>query len=184
MATIAAFGSTISRRGALGLLMQALVLAGCASTQVRAERGPDFVLEDATTYAWLTEELVLIQFGEDQPNIRTKQNEILIREAIDRELLGLGLSSAPPEEADLLVAFSVGVRTRYRLEGGNGSAVTENGPGQTQTEGTLNVYLLDRIAQREVWHGWATKRLNAGEDAKAVIDTAVSQILAIYPGEK
>ena len=62
--------------------------------------------------------------------------------------------------------------------------MTEDGPGETQTEGTLNIYLLDRVAQREVWHGWATKRLNRGEDPKTVIDTAVSQILAIYPNEK
>ncbi|MEM7155524.1 MAG: DUF4136 domain-containing protein [Myxococcota bacterium] len=161
-----------------------LLLAGCASTQLKAERAPDYELESAKTYAWITDELVLIGFGEGNETVRTKDNETLIRAAIDRELAAKGLTLVSAEEAELLVAFSVGLRTRYRLEGGPGTAVTMDGPGETQTEGTLNVYLADRVGGREVWHGWATKRLNKGDDPKVVIDTAVSGILGIFPGTR
>lgn len=159
-----------------------LVLAGCAGTKIRAERYPGFDLEAAKTYAWITDDLVLIQFGADQPRVRTKENEELIRAAVDRELAAKGFSPAPREEADVLVAFSVGLRARYRLEGGPGVAIEMDGPGETQTEGTLNVYLLDRVGEREVWHGWATKLLRPSDDAKTVIDNAVSRIMAVYPG--
>ena len=65
---------------------------------------------------------------------------------------------------------------------GPGTAIAMDGPGETQTEGTLNVYLLDRATEREVWHGWATKTLRPSDDPKAVIDAAVSRIMAVYPG--
>lgn len=159
-----------------------LVLGGCAGIKVNAERAPEFDLESAKTYAWITEDHVLIQFGKDQPRIRTKDNEKLIRAAVSTELGKRGFSAAPYEEADLLVAFSVGLRTRYQLEGGPGTAISMDGPGETQTEGTLNIYLLDRVAEREVWHGWATKPLDPNDDPQTVIDEAVTRIMAVYPG--
>lgn len=159
-----------------------LVLGGCAGSKVRAERYPGFELESAKTYAWITDELVLIQFGTDQPRVRTKENEQRIRDAVDRELVTRGFELVAPEEADVLVAFSVGLRTRYRLEGGPGTAISMDGPGETQTEGTLNIYLVDRIGDREVWHGWATKTLRSTDDPQTVIDHAVTRIMAVYPG--
>lgn len=183
MARTPASVSSISRRGALGVLAAGLlVLAGCATVKVRADRAPDFDLEAAKTYAWITDEPVLIQFGEDQPEIRTKTNEGLIRAAVDRELAARGFGLSAREEADLLVAFSVGLRTKYRLEGGPGTAIIMDGPGQTQTEGTLNLYLIDRAADREVWHGQVSAPLDLNEEPKTVIDRAVARIMNVYPG--
>ena len=188
MARIPPIVPVLSRRRALGAIAAGLlVLGGCAGTKVRAERYPGFDLESAKTYAWITDDLVLIDFGEAQPRERTKENEQLIRAAVDRELVARGFELVAAEEADVLVAFSVGLRTRYRLEGGPGTAISMDGPGETQTEGTLNVYLIDRVGSdhevfREVWHGWATKPLDPSDDAKTVIDQAVSRIMAVYPG--
>ena len=86
MARTPASPSFPSRRGVLGLIAAGLlVLGGCASMKVHAERYPELELEAAKTYAWITEDLVLIQFGQDQPRVRTKENEELIRAAIDRK---------------------------------------------------------------------------------------------------
>jgi hypothetical protein len=163
-----------------GLLLSS---AACAP-KVLAERTASYDFAAATTYAWITEDLVLIELGDPQPNVRTKDNELLVRAAIERELAARGLTKAPREEADLLVSFSVGVRIRYRLEGGQGNAVTgAGGPGEPQTKGTLNIYLLDRAQQVEVWHGSTSKWLRKSDDPKTVVDQAVASIMAVYPNE-
>lgn len=176
---------SFSRRATLGLLATGLLLAGPAcAPKVHAERTPGYDLEAAKTYAWVTEELVLIELGEDQPNVRTKDNERHLRAAIDEELAARGFQQVPRDQAELLVAFSVGVRVRYRVEGvDDRSAVTATGPGEPQTKGTLNIYLLDRAQEKEVWHGWTSKWLHKGDDPAVVIDEAVSKIMAVYPGE-
>lgn len=174
---------TSSRRRALSLLGGGLLLACAAcAPAVLAERTAGYDLEAARTYAWITDELVLIERGDPQPNVRTKDNEVLLRAAIDRELGARGLALAPRDQAELLVSFSVGVRIRYRLEGGEGNAITGAGsPSEPQTKGTLNVYLIDRAQQREVWHGSTSKWLRKSDDPKAVVDQAVGKIMAVYP---
>jgi hypothetical protein len=174
-----------SRRRALALVGAALLLSSVAcAPAVHAERTAGYDFAAATTYAWITEDLVLIELGEPQPNVRTKDNERYVRTAIERQLMGRGMTKAPKEEADLLVSFSVGVRVRYRLEGGQGNAVTGAGaPAEPQTKGTLNIYLLDRAQQVEVWHGSTSKWLRKSERPATVIDQAVEKIMAVYPNE-
>ena len=58
---------------------------GCASSAPMVEKDADYDFAAVTTYAWVTDEPVLITFGEDQPNVRTKDNELRIRAAIERE---------------------------------------------------------------------------------------------------
>jgi hypothetical protein len=174
-----------SRRRALALLGAGLLLSSAACAQpVLAERTANYDFAAASTYAWITDDLVLIELGEPQPNVRTKDNERRIRAAIERELAARGLTPAPRDQASLLVSFSVGVRIRYRLEGGEGNAVTGAGsPSEPQTKGTLNIYLLDRAQQVEVWHGSTSKWLRKSDDPQAVIDQAVAKIMAVYPNE-
>ncbi len=172
-----------SRRRVLALVGAGLLVAsaGCAPA-VHAERTAGYDFAAARTYAWITEDLVLIELGEPQPNVRTKDNERRVRAAIERELQARGMTKAPKEEADLLVSFSVGVRIRYRLEGGQGNAVTgAGGPSEPQTKGTLNIYLLDRAQEVEVWHGSTSKWLRKTDDPEAVANEAVAKIMAVYP---
>lgn len=172
-----------SRRGALALLGAGLLMWGAAcAPKVYAERTPGFDLESAGTYAWVTDDLVLIQLGKDQPNLRTVDNEKRIRAAVDRELASRGFSVVPKDQAQLLVAFSVGVNIRYRLEGGDGTAITTPGPSDPKTKGTLNIYLIDPAKEQEVWHGWTSKWLSKSDDPDQVANEAVRMIMAAYPG--
>lgn len=176
----------VRRRAVLqgGLAAAVLGLLGCAAG-VQTERVTDYPLEQPHSYAWVTDDPVLIQLGDDQPNVRTPENEKRLRAAIDRELQARGFTSAPRDQADLLVAFTVGTTMRYRLEGG--AAGTSYGgiqPGTKQTKGTLNIYLVDRAAQHEVWHGWTSKWLSKSEDPDAVVNDAVGKIMAAFPGPK
>lgn len=176
-----------SRRGALrcigaAALVTALAgLSGCAA-KIQAERVASYPLEERKSYAWVTEDPVLIKIGDPQPNVRTQENEKLLRAAIDRELAARGFSVVGPEEAELLVAFSVGTTMRYRLEGpGPGTTVGAIQPGTKQTKGTLNIYLFDRASAQQVWRGWTSKWLSKSDDPAAVANDAVSAIMAAYP---
>ncbi len=176
----------VRRRAVLhGLLSSVLLtLVGCAPG-VQTERVTAYPLEQPHSYAWVTDEPVLIQLGDDQPNVRTPENEARLRAAIDRELKARGFTSAPRDEAELLVAFTVNTTMRYRVEGGAaGSSYGGVQPGTKQTKGTLNIYLVDRAAQSEVWHGWTSKWLSKSEDPDAVVNNAVAKIMAAFPGPK
>jgi hypothetical protein len=162
----------------VGLL---LASAACAPA-VQAERTASYDFTSATTYAWITEDLVLIELGEPQPTVRTKDNERRIRAAIERELAARGMTKVPHDQATLLVSFSVGVRIRYRLDGGEGTGMNALGsPSEPQTKGTLNIYILDRVQQHEVWHGSTSKWLQKSDDPDKVVNDAVAAIMAVYP---
>jgi hypothetical protein len=178
---------SVSRRGALRSLGAAFVVAAltACAPKIRAERVASYPLEAKTSYAWVTEEPVLIMLGDPQPNVRTPANEALLREAIDRELAARGLEHVPQDQADLLVAFSVGTTMRYRLEGGDpNKSMGGIQPGTKQTKGTLNIYLFDRATAHEVWRGSTSKWLSKSEDPADVANTAVAAVMAAYPGAK
>lgn len=167
------------------LLGTCLLVGAAACSPVHAERVSEYPLESKKTYAWITEEPVLIQFGDAQPNVRTPQNEANLREAIDASLGGRGFTKVAKDEAELLVAFSVGTTMRYRIEGQtSGTAIGGIEPGAKQTKGTLNIYLVDRAQMKEVWHGWTSKWLSKQEDPKKIATDAVNDIMAAYPNAK
>jgi hypothetical protein len=140
----------------------ALVLVLCApmtacSKQLRAEtdyvEGTDF--SKYQTYRWITDDLVLIQSGSGDPAIRTLENERRIRAAVDRGLAAKGLKKVDSEEAQLIVAFTVGTKARYKLEGG--------------------------ATQRQIWSAWTKKNLEPGTDPDTVIGAAVAALLSKLP---
>ena len=163
------------------VLLGSVGLAGCASSTPVIEKDAGYDFAGVSTYAWVTDEPVLITFGDDQPNVRTKDNEMRIRAAIERELSARGMEKVEADGAEVIVAFSVGTRMRYRLEGGDRTSNFTDGPGNKQTQGTLNIYLLDRASDKEVWHGSTSKWLKKTDDPDAIINEAVGKIMAQFP---
>ncbi len=163
------------------VLLASASVMGCASSTPVVEKDDGFDFAAVSSYAWVTDEPVLINFGDDQPNVRTKENELRVRAAIERELAARGIEKSDAGDAQLLVAFSVGTRMRYRLEGGDRTSNFTDGPGQKQTKGTLNIYLLDRETDREVWHGSTSKWLRKTDDPDAVVNAAVGKIMSVFP---
>ena len=133
------------------------------------------------TYAWITDDPVLIQLGDRQPAVRTQANEQRLRAAIDDALARRGFTRVAREDADLHVAFSVGTRTRYRLEGSSNSWVGGLVPGEKQTKGTLHIYLLQPDGGSEIWHGWTSQWLAKDDDADVVVHDAVTRIAKELP---
>jgi hypothetical protein len=163
------------------VLLASTGVVGCASSAPVVEKDSGYDFAGVSTYAWVTDEPVLITFGDDQPNVRTKDNEMRIRAAIERELSARGMEKVEADGAEVIVAFSVGTRMRYRLEGGDRTSNFTDGPGNKQTQGTLNIYLLDRASDKEVWHGSTSKWLKKTDDPDAIINEAVGKIMAQFP---
>jgi len=174
-------GSTMRSAVLSSVLLAATGLVGCASSTPLVEKDEAYDFAAVSTYAWVTEDPVLITFGQDQENVRTKENEARIRAAIERELSARGIEKTDADTAQVIVAFSVGTRMRYRLEGGDRTNALTDGPGQKQTQGTLNIYLLDRETDHEVWHGSTSKWLKKTDDPDAIINEAVAKIMARFP---
>jgi hypothetical protein len=158
-------------------------LAGCTK-QLKAHtdyvEGTDF--SQYQTYRWITDDLVLIQAGAGDPAIRTIENEQRIRAAVDRELAEKGLKKVDTEDAELGIAFTVGTKVHYKIQGGGGMSldiITSDSAKVTQ--GTLTLYLFDRASQRQIWSAWTKKNLEPGTDPDTVIDEAVSVLLNELP---
>lgn len=169
------------RTSVFALSLLAFAPLGCASSTPTVVKDPDYDFGRISSYAWLTDEPVLITFGDDHPGVRTEENETRLRAAIERELGARGIEKVDPERAQVLVAFSVGTRMRYRIEGGDRTSAFTDGPGEKQTKGTLNIYLLDHEAAMEVWHGSISKWLDRSEDPDVVVNRAVAKIMARFP---
>ncbi|PRQ05594.1 DUF4136 domain-containing protein [Enhygromyxa salina] len=166
---------------ALALVLTA-PLAACAQ-QLTAEtehvKGTDF--SQYQTYRWITDDLVLIQSGTGNENIRNVENEKRIRAAVERELEAKGLKKATGDEAQLVFAFTVGTKVRYQIQGGVTGLDLVAGEAASVTRGTLSLYAFDPASNVQVWSGWTTKDLEPGEDPDAVINAAVSVVMNEFP---
>jgi hypothetical protein len=173
-----------SRRAAarVALLSLVLVVLGGCSKELQVEtkhaEGTDF--SQYRSYRWITEDLVLIQSGTGEQLIRNVENERRIRAAVERELAEKGLRKATDDDAQLIVAFTVGTQVRYHIQGGaNYDILTE--PAAKYTRGVLTIYVFDRASQQQVWSAWTQKDLEPGDDPDAVINAAVERLLAYFP---
>ena len=120
-----------------------------------------------------------------------------IKRAIQESLQSKGLQVvADPDQADFVVAFTVGARdevqvtsypTAYRGAWGGGywgGGYYGNQVDVRQyTEGRLSIDIFDRAEHRPVWHGWATKRITskAQEDPEPVLREVVAAMMAKFP---
>ncbi|KIG12026.1 hypothetical protein DB30_02111 [Enhygromyxa salina] len=142
--------------------------------------GTDF--SQYQTYRWITDDLVLIQSGDGNENIRNVENEKRIRAAVERELEAKGLKKATGEDAHLLVAFTVGTQVRYKIQGGGatGLDLVAGGPAKV-TRGRLTLYLFDQASKTQIWSAWTQDDLEPGSDPDAVVNSAVSVLMNEFP---
>jgi hypothetical protein len=158
-------------------------LAGCAK-QLKAEaeyaEGTDF--SKYQTYRWITDDLVLIQSGSGDPAIRTLDNEKRIRAAVERGLAAKGLKKVDSEDAQLVIAFTVGTKIHYKLQGGGSSDLDLiTGDSASVTRGKLTLYVFDHATQRQIWSASTKKNLEPGTDPDTVINEAVAVLLSKFP---
>ncbi|PRP91401.1 hypothetical protein ENSA5_55180 [Enhygromyxa salina] len=165
----------------LALLLTA-PLAGC-SQQLSAETeyAKDQDFSQYQTYRWLTDDLVLIQSGTGNEKIRNLENEKRIRAAVERELEAKGLKKAEGEAAELVIAFTVGTKVRYQIQGGTTALDMATADPATVTRGMLTLYFFDSERETQVWSAWTKKDLEPGADPDEVINAAVSVLMDEFP---
>ncbi len=170
-----------ARVAALALALLAPALAGCSKQLPEVEYAEDVDFTQYRTYRWITEDPVLIRPGAGNPEVRSVANERRIRAAIERELEARGLREAAGEAADLLVAFSLGTKIRYQVQGGSTPLEMVADDPASVTQGVLTVVLFDRARNRQIWSAATKRRLAPGDDPDRVIAAVVASLLAEYP---
>lgn len=173
------------------VLLLAWFTAGCAGVQARSDFDPSARFDTYRSFAWLDEEQGTLSGGAGSEAV----DPLLarrIRDSIERQLEARGYRKLDDlEAADFVVSFSVGTREKIQIHsspmlGGGyygyggwyaGSIVSAT----SYTEGTLAIDVFDGSSHLAVWHGWASRRVNQTMDRGALVDEAVSAILARFP---
>ena len=172
-------------------------LNACATTpETGFDRDPEVNFSRFHSYAWISNE-PLIQpqpgIGKVSPFINPLDDK-RIRAAVDESFKAKGLHQVDtPEQADLVVSYTVGTETKTRVfssptfypsrfgyvyggwYGGSDLQTVE------YTEGSLAIELFEAKNRQAVWVGWASRRLNRGSQPPARIRTTVDAILANFP---
>lgn len=186
----------------LSALATLLFTAGCASgLTAYHDHDPSARFEGYRTFAWISEHPMKVG---PSSTIANPMVEPRIMSAIEAELQRKGYTRVDdPEMADFVLAFTVGSREQIEVDsyptmaGGVGYAYPRHwrswggayyGHGtetrvRQYTEGMLAIDIFDGKERRPVWHGVASKSINASdrENASASIQGAVDAILAGFP---
>ena len=187
-------GSRVGSR--LAPLFLATVLAssvGCSRMAVESSSEPDWSTTGLHKYSWRP----LPGGALGDPRVDEEWVVKNIRQNVDTELAKKGYTKTDAEHADFEVGHWIAMRT-------GSSAGTQGSPGNWGTayrpsgyweargrvpashieKGTIGVYIVDPVQQRNVWRGWARAAMNfkaTREKRKARIKEAVRQILRSLP---
>ncbi len=190
-------------RTALSLLV-VLSISACATTLKSSVDVADHAeFGELKTYAWITDQ-PLFTSSAASPEVINPLNEQRIRTAVEEQLQNKGYRKATIDQADFVVAFTLGARERVRVQqyyndfGYNyygyhhgfsrfsrfGRGYNGFGPSvsvRTFTEGTLVVDIFENTEKEAIWHGSASKRLSRDNGTRQLIDEAVTTLLAEFP---
>jgi len=187
-------------RTAISLLV-VLTISACAAQLKSSVDVADHVeFGELRTYAWITDQS-LFTSNAASPEVVNPLNEQRIRTAVEEQLQNKGYRKATIDQADFVVAFTLGARERVRVQqyyddfgyryygyyhGFSRFGRGYNGFGRsvsvrTFTEGTLVVDIFENTEKKAIWHGSATKRLSRDNGTRQLIDEAVTTLLAEFP---
>ena len=163
----------------LALCVLLLLAPGMWAQDVRYNFMPGTDFSKYHTYKWVSIE------GGAHPN---QIVDAQIRQSVDSQLAGKGLTKTDSDKADLYVGYQVAVDQEKQWNaygmggprwGGMGTATSS-----TISNGTLVLDLYDPTTKQLVWTGNATKTLNPSgnqEKNQKNLDKAVQKLLKNYP---
>lgn len=179
--------------GRLGLVVALLLMMGCGTTYTpRADYDRQINFAGYRSFHWLADDPLIGANGADAEVGALHRQRIIT--AIEHELTAKGFTrAATREQADFVVAFTVGARDRIDIDA---FPYPYRGPwywdsvywGQWSNtrvyrEGVLAVDIFDQQRHAPVWHGWVSKRISASdiENSEPVINAAVREIMLDFP---
>ncbi len=159
-----------------------LGVACAPELEIETEQVEDYDFSSVKSWAWVTDEPVMIKAGGGNEAIRTDRNEQRIRSAIELALGNKGYAMVERSQADLLVAFSLGADMRYRLSGGGASYdLAAAGPSEKQTKGTVTVYVFDRATSNKVWQGSVSKWVHQEGETDDTLKLGARKLFEQFP---
>ncbi len=190
-------------RTAASLLFVLSVSACATSLKSSVDVADNAEFGELKTFAWITEQPMFVS-NAAAPDVVNPLNEQRIRTAVEEQLQNKGYRKVTIDQADFVVAFTLGARERVRIQQyysdfGYGYYGYRNGFNRfsrfgrgfngigtsvsvrTFTEGTLVVDIFENTEKEAIWHGSATKRLSRDSGTLQLIDEAVTVLLAEFP---
>ena len=195
--------ANLKLRTALSLLVVLSMSACAAQLKSSVDVADHAEFGELKTYAWITDQPFFAS-NAASPEVINPLNEQRIRTAVEQQLQNKGYRQVSIDQADFVVAFSLGARDRVRVQqyyndfgynyygynhgfsrfsrfgrgfGGFGSSVSV----RTFTEGTLVVDIFENAEKEAIWHGSASKRLSGDDGTLELINEAVTALLAEFP---
>ena len=184
-----------SLRLMVALLMLGALLTGCSTMRSGAHHDEAASFDHYRSFAWIAGDPLIVGEGE-QPAISPLAKKKIVQ-AIENELGTKGFAySENPDQADFVVAFTVGTRDKItarsyptRYYGTWGWHLYGRYYYQTEvvqhsyTEGTLGIDIFDAKTKQPVWHGWASKTVTSADrnDPSPAIKSAVAAIIKRFP---
>ncbi len=196
-------------RTALSLLLVLSISACAAQLKSSVDVAENAAFGDLKTFAWITDQPMFTS-NAASPEVVNPLNEQRIRTAVEQTLQSKGYRQVGIDQADFVVAFTLGARERVRVQqyyndfgyryygyhrgfsrfsrfgrfGRFGSGYGGFSPSvsvRTFTEGTLVVDIFEKTEKEAIWHGSATRRLSRDNGTRQLIDEAVTALLAEFP---
>ncbi|MFD0863774.1 DUF4136 domain-containing protein [Sungkyunkwania multivorans] len=163
----------------------ALLLLGCASSNVIADEDPEIDFKDYTTFTICQEDLLI--HNPNYPQYDNEQNREKIKEAITDQMLNKGyvLEEGSPE---LQAGFELVILDREMVVT---NCYDEREPNYwpeckltaiNYTEQTLVLYVMDLQKNRIIWQGsMAGALIGSPKKMTRAIDETVARIFKEYP---
>lgn len=186
------------RRTVAAVLVLGAFLTGCATIESGAHHDETASFNNYQSFAWIAAN-PLIPGGQNQPTISPLTQKIIVQ-SIEDELVRKGFRLVEnPEQADFVVAYTVGTRaeivsTSYPSSYGGAWGWHMYGHyyyqtevvHRTYTEGTLGIDIFDGKSKQPVWHGWASKTVTSADrdNPSPAIQEAVAAIIKRFPPTK
>ncbi len=182
-------------RETMAVLLLGALLSGCATVNSGSHHDESATFGHYQTFAWIADDPLIVGAGGQAAISPLSQKKITV--AIENALNEKGFThTANPDQADFVVAYTVG--TRERIDARSYPNAYQGAWGwhmygryyyqtevvhRTYTEGTLGIDIFDGKTNQPVWHGWARKSVTSADrnDPSPAIRKAVTAIIKRFP---
>jgi hypothetical protein len=164
-------------------------VVGCESISARSDWDPSVDFSAYRTYSWISKSPLISKSPEVSPLAEGR-----LKNAATNELGRKGYRFVEdPNQADFVVAFSVGAREKLNVSstpyaggwglGPWGAPYFRDIDVRQYTEGRLAIDLFDTKLRQPVWTGAATKSITSSDERHMgeLADKAVAAILKDFP---